>query len=235
MPFESDRIRAVLKNVRVHRAAGKNIYKGSISNIGIVLMNTGIGKVNAAHSATCILEQFPVEAVLNLGVAGAYSGSGLSNGDVALASKEILGDDGVIDSGGWHSLNTIGIPLVRRGRKKYFNEFPADKRLSNKIMKSIKSGLIQSSPQVTQGPFVTLSAASGSPSRAVELQKRFNGICENMEGAAVAQVCAIYKVPFIEIRGVSNIVGVRDKRRWDLKGASGNCQGVVLDLLNTVF
>ena len=235
MPFESDRIRGILKNVRLHRIAGKNAYRGRIAGIDVVLFNTGIGKVNAAHSASCIFERFPVKAVLNLGVAGAYAGSGLKTGDIAIASKEILGDDGVIDSGGRHSLEKIGIPLVISGRKKYFNEFPLDNVFSKKIIKTIKTGPLQSYSRITQGPFITLSAASGSPSRAAELEKRFKGICENMEGAAIAQVCAIYKTPFVEIRGVSNIAGVRDKRKWDLKGASGNCQEAVLDLLCAMF
>ncbi len=234
MPFESDRIRGVLQNARVEKVAGKNAYVGRISDMDVVLFNTGIGKINAAHSATCILEKFPVNAVLNLGVAGAYAGSRLSTGDIAMASMEVLGDDGVIDSKGWHSLEKIGIPLVSAGRKKYFNEFPLDNAFSKKIIRTIKAGKLSSYSQITQGTFVTLSAASGSPARAGELEKRFKGVCENMEGAAVAQVCAIYKVPFVEIRGVSNIAGVRDKRKWDMKCASENCQKAVLDLMYTM-
>jgi futalosine hydrolase len=51
-----------------------------------------------------------------------------------------------------------------------------------------------------------------------------------MEGAAIAQVCAIYKIPMLEIRGISNIAGERDKRKWNLDLASENCQELVLKI-----
>jgi futalosine hydrolase len=80
---------------------------------------------------------------------------------------------------------------------------------------------------------VTVSSSTGTRKRAKELEKRFNAICENMEGAAVAHLCTLYKIPLFEIRGISNIVGVRDRRTWDLKLASRNCQQVVLETLET--
>ena len=64
-----------------------------------------------------------------------------------------------------------------------------------------------------------------------ELEKRFKAICENIEGAAIAQVCAIYKIPMLEIRGISNIVGERDKRKWNLGLASENSQKLLMKLL----
>lgn len=233
MPFESDRILAALKKPRTVKIAGKNLHRGKLSDIEIILMNTGIGKVNAAHAASCILERYSVDALINIGVAGAYSGAGLKNGDIAVASKEILGDEGVVDSRGWKSLSTIGIPVVQHGGKKYFNEFQIEHRLFKKIIKAIAADAAQ--PRIGHGPFVTLSAASGSRARAGEFAKRFNAICENMEGAAVAQVSALYKMPFLEIRGISNIAGVRDKKKWDLKTASENCQDAVMDIIRHIF
>jgi hypothetical protein len=48
----------------------------------------------------------------------------LKAGDIAIALKEIYGDDGVVTSRGWEGIKEIGIPLVQKGNKKYFNEFP---------------------------------------------------------------------------------------------------------------
>jgi futalosine hydrolase len=84
---------------------------------------------------------------------------------------------------------------------------------------------------VRAGTFVTVSAASGSTRRAKEIERRFSAICENMEGAAIAQTCMIYNMPMFEIRGISNTAGVRDKRRWDMELASLNCQEAVLEAL----
>jgi len=221
MPFESEKVIAVTKKVRTTKVAGKTVYRGKLSGHDVLLLNSGLGKVNAAHAATCLIENYPVKGVINIGVGGAYPGSGLKIGDVAIASKEIYGDEGVITSKGWDSLKKIGIPLVLDGKKKYFNEF----LLNNSL-------LIKSAQLVTKsGPFITVSSTTGTLKRAIELEKRFDAICENMEGAAIAQVCTIYKIPMLEIRGISNKVGERDKRKWDLGLASENCQKLLLKLL----
>lgn len=227
MPFESDLVLASMNTSRVSEVAGKKVYKGRLSGVNILLLNTGIGKINAAHAATAAIENFPVKKIINFGIGGAYPGSGLANGDVAIASKEILGDEGVISSKGWEGLEKIGIPLVMSGKKKYFNEFPVG---ASRVLPV--SNIERRDFKVKSGAFVTVSAASGSTRRAKELERRFSAICENMEGAAIAHTCMIYNMPMFEIRGISNTAGVRDKRRWDMKLASLNCQKTVLNQIN---
>ena len=56
-----------------------------------------------------------------------------------------------------------------------------------------------------------------------------------MEGAAIAQLCALYNVPFLEIRGISNIAGIRDKRKWNLKLASQNSQTAALEAIKGIY
>ena len=228
MSCESDMILSLFKKVRVAAVAGKKVHKGKFSGLDVLLINTGIGKVNASHSVTAVVENYPVDKIINMGVGGAYPGSGLAPGDVAVASKEIFGDDGVITPDGWKDMNEIGIPVLQKGRRKYFNEFPLSTP-SQAFLKAQGS----SAAKIQSGPFITVGSATGTQKRAKELEKKFRGICENMEGAAIAQVCSIYGIPMIEVRGISNIAGVRDKRRWRLKEASENCQKVVLNLLNS--
>jgi futalosine hydrolase len=233
MPFESDHILSCLKNVRKTKIASAVVHKGKFSGQDIILAVTGIGKVNAAILSTAVMEHFSVGKIILFGVGGAYPGAELNVGDVAAASKEIYGDEGVIDSGGWHSLKKIGIPLVESGRKKFFNEYP----VSSFPLPPLTAGGIDGgsgiSFKIKAGNFVTVSSSTGTMKRAKELEKRFNAICENMEGAAVAHLCTLYEIPLTEIRGISNIVGVRDKRRWNLKLASRNCQQIVLETLET--
>jgi futalosine hydrolase len=233
MPFESNSILSCLKNVRKTKIATAAVHRGALSGRDIVLAATGIGKVNAAILSTSILEQFRVQKIIFIGVGGAYPGSGLAVGDIAIASKEIYGDEGVIDSGGWHSLRKIGIPLVGSGRKKFFNEYP----VAPLPLPPLKTGEIIGESgvpfKVKSGAFVTVSASSGTMKRANELRKRFDAICENMEGAAVAHLCTLYDIPLLEVRGISNIAGVRDKRRWNLELASRNCQQTVLKVLQS--
>jgi futalosine hydrolase len=250
-PFESEVILSQLKNVRKTEIAGKTAYKGKLSNINILLMNTGIGDVNAAHSATGIIEHFPIRYIINSGVGGAYPHAQLEIGHIAIALKEIYSDKGVISSTGQESLKKIGIPLVQAGRRKYFNEFPFDKNLVQKVLNSLqctkdnlknpfsspfsKGGMGGFLGKIKSGNFITVSSATGAYKRALELEKKFNAICENMEGAAIAQVCAIYKIPMLEIRGISNIAGERNKRKWNLKLASENCQRAVLRVISSLL
>ncbi|MCW8893304.1 MAG: futalosine hydrolase, partial [Deltaproteobacteria bacterium] len=57
------------------------------------------------------------------------------------------------------------------------------------------------------------------------------GICENMEGAAAAQVCSAFDLPLLELRGISNPTGTRDPEQWDIiKGAEAAQLGI-LELL----
>ncbi len=242
LPVESDNILAILKNIKKSRIAGKTVYKGKLSGRNVVLMNSGLGKVNASHSATCVIEHFSIGYVLNAGAGGAYPLSGIGIGDIAIASAEIYGDEGVITLKGgkrpaykWSGLEDIGIPLVQNGKKRIFNEICLNKKILRKAVNSLKKQTAQpGGVKIKAGRFVTVSAASGSKQRASELEGRFNAICENMEGAAVAHVCALYKIPLLEIRGISNIAGVRDKRSWNLRLASYNCQEAVLRAIKDI-
>lgn len=231
MPFESDLILSRMKNVREIEISGKTIYKGRYSHHAIVLADTGIGKVNAAVCLTGIKERSPLEAVINVGVGGAYPGAGLSIGDIAIASKEIYGDEGVIDSGGWHSLKKIGIPLAEINGEKYFNEYSLENQMFKNVVKIAGSGT-NINVKIKTGKFVTVSTTTGMLKKARQFRKRFGAICENMEGAAIAHVCVMSRTPVLEIRGISNMVGVRDKRRWNLNLAAENCQKFVLEVLD---
>lgn len=232
MPFESDIVRSRIKKTgkaRMNLSGGMRILRGQLSGMDLVLCHTGIGKVNAAHAAARIIDSFPVNAIMNAGVGGAYPGAGLEIGDVAIASREIYGDEGVIDEDGWKGLVRIGIPLVRSGPKKYFNDFPLNTRILSDIRGVIRKK--ERDFRVVRGRFVTLSGASGTRQRAEKLESRFRAVCENMEGAAIAHICTMYGIPMIEIRGISNISGIRDRRAWDLECASAHCQEIVSEVI----
>ena len=77
------------------------------------------------------------------------------------------------------------------------------------------------------GTFVTLSTCTGTSDRAAELDTHYNGLCENMEGAAAAQVATLHNIPWLEIRGISNIVEDRDLNKWDIPRAAEAAQKAV--------
>jgi futalosine hydrolase len=193
-------------------AGPRPIWRGDAPSGTVYLATTGIGKVNAAIASTLLTERFRPKLLINTGCGGAYCGSGLMVGDLAVATAEIYGDEGVLTVDGWHTLEIIGIPSVERNGNRYSNEFPLSMQASSNVFQfAFSLGL-----PVKRGKFITVSTCSGTSHRGAELYKRFGGICENMEGAAVAHVALLYDTPFLEVRGISNMVEDRDLSRWDI-------------------
>lgn len=198
------------------RVAGKPGFRARVGGVPILALAGGMGKTNAAHAVTALIESEEVSAVLVFGVAGAYVGSGLSIGQLAVATSEVYGDEGAAAPEGWLSTEELGIPLVERGGVSRFNRFPLDEGLVSSAVDQLGGqGMI-----VGSGPFVTVSCCSGTSARGAELRRRFAAVCESMEGAASAHVCSLYDLPFLEVRGVSNFVEDRDLSRWQLRTAA---------------
>jgi futalosine hydrolase len=195
-----------------------------------LLAVTGIGKVNASSTATALLEHFAPEILINIGCAGAYAERGLAVGDLALATEEVFGDEGVVTPDGWHSLELIGIPVVSKNGEKYFNRFPLTRWAGEKAARVAELGGLT----LHKGGFVTVSTVSGSTRCGAEMFRRFGGVCENMEGAAVAQVAALYGVDCMEIRGISNLVEDRDFSRWNIPLAAEKAQEFTLLFINSL-
>lgn len=183
---------------------------------GTLLLASGMGKTNAAQALTALLEKSRVRGVIGFGVAGAYPGSELQVGELALAASEIYGDEGVLTPAGWRSTEEIGIPLLEKDGARTFNEFPID----SQRVEAARQALAAAGWQVRTGPFVTVSTCSGTAARGRELAERFGALCESMEGAAWAHVAALYGVPFLELRAASNLVEDRDLSRWRLVDAA---------------
>ncbi len=218
--IESDLIRRFLGIKSIEPM--KPVKKGNV-----VFIISGTGKVNSAIAATMITERFSPHIIISSGTGGAYPSSGLKIGEIAIAEKEIYGDEGVMTEKGFHDMRYLGIPLIKK-RKNLYNELPVSTRYMNDIKKAInRLGLNHRT-----GTFVTLSTITGTDEMALEIERRIsNPVCENMEGAAIAHVALIKGCEFIELRGISNIVQRRDKRTWRLREASINSQNAVIELI----
>lgn len=165
----------------------------------------GIGRVNTASFLTEEIIRRRPDRVLMVGCAGAYPGSGLLIGDVAVAQSEFSADEGIVDETGFQSMEEIGMPVVKKQHAEYFNLFPVDETLADRLLECARSeGLT-----AEKGSFITVSATSGTKQRADIVNKRIGALCENMEGAAAAHICLKYDIPFAELRGISNMAGQR--------------------------
>jgi futalosine hydrolase len=188
---------------------------------------TGIGAVNTAHALTAYFATHAKPSlVLQTGIAGAYVPAGIPVGAVVLADTEIYGDLGVLTVEGWQPMEAVGIPVVaaRDGRPARFNYFPLDATLVARAS-GIGGSLI-----TRAGPFLTLSVITGVRTLGDELHERFGALCESMEGAAAAHVCALHDIPFLEVRGISNLVEDRDRSKWRIDEAARAAQAVVLKI-----
>ena len=172
----------------------------------------GIGPVETAFSLTSRLERgrSGLQGVLHFGVAGAYLGSGGASADmldICLAKEEVFADMGIcyLDGIEHFSAPELGVR----------NRFSLDQ----KLLQDAATLLAKKKIGFHQGRFLTVSCVSGTRKRGDMLADQFDGLCENMEGAAVARVCDAYLLPCLEIRCISNFVEDRDTGRWRLKEA----------------
>jgi len=205
----------------------KTIREGTIDGSDVLLCVSGMGKVNAAHGASILMARYDPEALIIFGIGGAYPASGAAVGDVVLANREIAGDEGVLTAEGFKGAEYMGIPLLKTAGSVIFNDYPAPEVLLKKALQVLRS----SSGGVQAGPFVSVSSSTGTVARARELEARYRGLCENMEGAAAAQVAEFHQVPWLEVRAISNIVEDRDLSKWDIPRAADAVQRAVLRIL----
>lgn len=192
-----------------------------ISRLGttrLVFAVTGIGVANAAAATAAQIHLHGPELIINTGCAGAYDRAGLALGDLAVATSELFADLGAATPAGWLSLDQMGLPLLDRGGERLFNEVPMSRQAAEAALECAGREGIPLKP----GRFLTVSTCSGTRLRGAELQDRFGGICENMEGAAVALVAARYGRECMELRGISNLVEDRDPSNWDIPLAVAN-------------
>ncbi len=174
------------------------------------VLTTGIGPVNAAFELTRFLAEHSARAVLVCGVGGAYPGSNLEVTDVVCAESETYGDLGADSPEGFLDLRAMGFPLIDGATPSY-------NRLSLDLF-----------PVARRVPFVTCATCTGSDAKAAELVARTGGAVESMEGAAFVHVARRLGIPVGEIRGISNMVGHRDRAAWRLRDAAAAARAAAL-------
>jgi futalosine hydrolase len=171
--------------------------------------------------------------VIQCGIAGAYPGSRLSLRDIVLADEEVYADSGCsLPEGEWMPADGFGLPLLDLAGEHVFNRLPLDSLLVERARGLLaESAWTEPRPEIRVGRCLTLSCVTGDALGAHALTRRWEAIAESMEGAAAAHICALYGCPFVEVRGVSNHVGDRDRGRWDVAGAASRAAEAVAALV----
>lgn len=170
---------------------GYHFFEGVLFEKKIVLVECGIGKVNAAICSTLLIQEFNVDKVLFTGVAGAINPK-IEIGDIVVSTELIEHDFNATAFGYEFGV----IPRME------VSTFVADKELV-KIVSSAAEKLF-GKDRVVVGRILSGDEFVASNEKIKWLREQFNGECTEMEGAAVAHVCYILKKPFVVIRSISD-------------------------------
>ncbi|WP_028584643.1 futalosine hydrolase [Desulfogranum mediterraneum] len=190
---------------------------------------TGVGVVETATRLTRFLASTEncYQGVVNIGIGGAYidgHGPRAELLDICLAQREVLGDLGVC-------LGDSIEPLMGEGLL-FQDQFALD----GELLARARKVLLERNIPCRVGTFVTVQCVSGSEQRGRLLADCHDGLCENMEGAAAARVCAEFSLPLLELRAVSNLVEDRDRSSWKIKEAasrSGEAAAIIVTALES--
>lgn len=179
----------------------------------ISFLVTGIGLVDTAYTLTSFLERHghDIAGVINVGVAGAFPGSGLQILDLCVATSEVIGDMAICFEDRLGHLGSAELILHQ-----FFS-------CQGRLMARFHAWCQETGQDIHQGAFVSVNCVSATRTRGAMLAATYDAISENMEGAAVARVCHGYGVDWLEIRCMSNMVEDRDTSTWRLAEASAKC------------
>jgi futalosine hydrolase len=178
---------------------------GVISVGRVDLVRTGVGKSNAAGATARFLDAARHRLAINVGIAGALPGSGLSVLDAVIASECVFADEGVRTPDRFIMLSEAGFPCMAGRRDSVASDAG--------VMRELGIG------DARVGAIATVSACSGTDELASEIRDRTGALAEGMEGAACGLVSARTGVRFAEIRVISNRTGRREAQHWNLDGA----------------
>lgn len=231
VPFETELLRRRLAPCEVRDCGGRELFLGKLAGEAVLLLHCGIGKSNAAAATAVLIENYRPSRLLMIGCGGALPGSGLAVGDLAVAGAEIFADEGVATADGFLDFAALGLPLTNGHGTPRYNDYPVDDAWFETRQPRFFAALEGTGRRVARGPFATVSTCSGTLAGGLALAARTGAICENMEGAAVAQTALRRGIPFCEVRGISNLVEDRDLSRWDLRRGAESAEQAVMILL----
>ena len=188
---EMNEIKKLMKNIEEKDLFNLQFFTGKIEEEECVLVECGEGKVNAARTTQIMIDNFKIDKLVNVGSAGAIN-EDLNVKDVVIADK-LVQYDFDISGLGYEKGEICNI-----GKYIY-----CDKTLVEECKQAIEN-IENDSYKVVIGTIATADSFCDKPEIAKMVRKEFNAECVEMEGAAVAQVCYLDKIPFLVIRGISD-------------------------------
>lgn len=210
-----------MENKEKIEIAGCRFIRGVMFDKDIVLMKSGIGKVNAAMGTTIMVERFLPDIIINTGSAGGFS-EHLEVGDIVISNKVVQHD---VDATAFdYDYGQVpGLPTFFQASEKLV-------KLTADVVKSLDI-------DYEIGLIATADTFMADEQKVKAVQEKFpEMIAAEMEGGAIAQVCHQYGIPFVVIRALSDIAGKESSTTFDtfLETASKNAAQLIMKVVETI-
>ena len=191
MEIEVEGLKKSMEIQREVQKAGMEFCEGLLHGCPVVVVRSGIGKVNAAICTQILIDEFQVEAVINTGIAGSLDAR-IDIGDIVISTDLVQHDVDAVNFG----YEPGQIPQMD------VFSFAADEALSaltEKVCREVNPDISVFCGRVVSGDqFVADKAVKE------RISGLFHGFCTEMEGAAIAQAAYLNEIPFVVIRAISD-------------------------------
>lgn len=191
MELEVEQLKSQMTIERIVQKASMEFFTGTLNGVDVVIVRSGIGKVNAALCVQILADIFQVTHVINTGVAGSLNAS-LDIGDI-LVSRDALHHDMDVTIFGYKPGE---VPQMG------FREFKANAAMIDTAVASCKE--VNPDINVRIGRVVSGDQFISSKEVKQHLIETFAGDCAEMEGASIAHGAYLNNIPFVIIRAISD-------------------------------
>jgi len=167
--------------------------QGKLFNKDVVVVKSGIGKVNAALCAEVLCLKFGVNQLINTGIAGATGGN-LGVFDFVVSSATV-----------YHDFDTTAFGYKPGQVPGMEEQFKADDKMADTVIKAFSGMDFSKEHKIEKGLIASGDQFISGGERKDYIKKTFNPLCVEMEGSAIAHACSINKVPFVIVRCMSDM------------------------------
>jgi len=216
-------LKNMISNLQEEKILDITFFKGILEGKEIVLVEGGIGKVNSSVCTTLLIDRFKVDQLIFTGVAGGTNPN-IEVGDIVISNELIEHDFDCTAFGMKHG----EIPRMDT------SIFKADEKL---IKIAEKSALeLFDKEKIYTGRIVSGDLFVAEPKKINWLRETFNSECTEMEGAAVAHVCHLFKTPFVIIRSISDKANDDAKTDFQefVKLAAKNSKKLIVEMMKRI-
>ncbi|MGF1560684.1 MAG: 5'-methylthioadenosine/adenosylhomocysteine nucleosidase [Geminicoccaceae bacterium] len=213
IPQELTDLRRLMGDAQNETVAGARFASGELDGQPVVLAEAGIGKVNAAFVTTMLAARYGARAVLFSGVAGGLDPS-LHIGDVVVGIRTIQHDAGVIEHGQLAAYQAGHVPFFNPTDQLGYDLDQARVHAVQQALGDLVLPLLSRAaggegkpPRIVLGTVLTGDCYVHCEATRVRLFETFQAQAVEMEGAAVAQICTRFGLPWLDIRALSDLAG----------------------------